>query len=107
MASEKVFLDYVVPLGGLAVTGDMVLDTKPGIKQATKDALKLVAKTDTLYPAKAGKLRGKLQWTDAHSWGKIGRLGTYQLKRRQYGIGGDVGPRLDEDMQDGIRSWSI
>ena len=45
----------------------------------------------------------ELTWCDTNSLGKIGRLDTYQLKKRQYGINGDTGPGLDSDMRDRVK----
>ena len=103
MASERYFLGSIASLGRIAYTGEVIIDVKPEVRQAVKDTLLFSLEQNDLRPGKAGKIRGKLTWCDTNSSGKIGRLGTYQLKKRQYGINGDTGPDPDADMRDGVK----
>ena len=101
MAPQRVFLGSAVDLGHVQVSGHVVIDAKPGLRQEIADSLLYAVEKDELWPAKAGKIRGKAGWAGSNSYGKCARVGMYQLKRRQYGMFGDRGPSMDADMRDG------
>ena len=103
MATQRIFLGSAVSLGCTHLDGHVVIDNKPGVKQELIDELESAANCQLLEAAQAGKLRGKLSWSGSNSYGKCGRLGMYQLKRRQYALGGDQGPHMDVSMVDGVR----
>ena len=44
------------------MSGHVVIDTKPGIRQGIADVWLRAVEKDELWPAKAGKIRGKAGW---------------------------------------------
>ena len=101
MAPERVFLGSACELGAVPVTGHVTIDCKLGLKEDIADEMEHVVYINRLEPAHAGKIRGKVNWAASNSYGECAKLGTYQLKGRQYSLEGDCGPGMDAEMGDG------
>ena len=86
----------------VAVSGGVVIDAKPGMRQEVREDLEHKIGSSKCHPGQAGRLREDLGWCDTNSHGKIGRLGMCQLQRRQYALEGFDGPELDQDMRNGF-----
>ena len=81
MASERIFLGTTVSLGMATVTGEGRLDTKPGIRQATKDMLVKASEENYLSATQSGKVRGRCNGPTRTAGAKL--AGLAPISRRE------------------------
>jgi len=84
MASMRVYLGQVVHLGPVVVDSTVVLEPKPNSREESADELLDMATENKVFPARAGKVRGKIGWIASATYGRCGRFGTGVLKKLQY-----------------------
>ena len=85
MAQYRVFLGTHCRLSGAITRGKVVLEPKEASKMKAVGMMESMIETRQCSSGDSAKLKGGiLGWLATHSTGRIGRVGTYQLKRRQY-----------------------
>jgi len=76
----------------------VTIEPKESTRGAVIEQIDTALSTDSLPSGAASKLRGTLGWLATNSLGRVGRLGAYRLKRRQYGH--DPGSRVHDLLRD-------
>ena len=84
MCVQRVFLGVLADLGQVTETGVVVVDLKPGLRDALLCDIDALFDSQCCTPAQASKLRGRLGWAATAMYGKCGRGGQSALIDRQY-----------------------
>ena len=86
----RVLLGTSLSLARTSEEGIVLLEPTASTHLRVMDAIQLALDTGILTPAQASKLRGQLGWAATATFGRLGRIGTHQLKLQQYGSSSEI-----------------
>ena len=81
----RTFLGTGIRLADVALQGNLRLEARDATRHSICALIQEALSSRTLGSGTAAKLRGMLGWLATNSFGRIGRIGTFVLKQRQYG----------------------